>query len=360
MRAPRIRVQALLPWLGLMLAIGLLSVLVWFLFGRGRASAVELVAWDRDSFSDELARLSPQANDPLGAGTPRVPLVLALRNRSPVTLRVTRVTLTLPSWLRLEYDDGEPLAFEADGGNPLMRWTVPLEPVRLEPNRPPTVLDGARRLWIRPFSSPWRCTLDDAGLPAFRPAPPLDPVRLANPILFWVAEEAGGGRRATGTLRLSLDPAAFAFAPVETPPVFPALELPADSPRPDLGRMPVEGTRTIECGGMIEPLTLHSTVYRPRGGGRIVSVSADDAPARLLFDLDGDDTIEAEAWAQAAGGRIDRVRRTHYPVPGFLLPPPPPPPADTVPANPDSVTTRPDTAAAATPRDTTGSTGGPA
>lgn len=338
MRALRFRVQAVMPWLGLAVALALIVGLVWFLFGRGRASAIELIAWDRDAFSDERARLVTDPNDPLAPGTPRVPLVLALRNPGRVPLRVTRLTLSLPSWMRLENDAGEPLESQADGGNPLMRWIVPIEPLRLEPNRPPVALDGAPRVWIRPFNSPWRCTLDDTGLPAFLPAPPLDPVRLANPTLFWTADEASGRRRATGTLRLSLDLALFEFAPVEQPPAFPALELPADSPRPELASMPVEGSRTVECGGMIEPLELLSTVYRPRGGGRIVSVSVDDGPARLLFDLNGDDTVEAEAWAQPGGNGIDRVRRTRYVMPDFLLPPPPPPapPADTTQELPDS------------------------
>lgn len=335
MRSRRFRMRALTPWLGLVLAMLLMGVLVWYLLGRGRASSLELVAWDRGTLVDDRIALVAADNDPLGPGTPRVPLLLAIRNPGPVPLQAGNVVLSLPSWLRLETDDGTPLDAEADGGNPMMRYVVSREPVRLEPRAYPTLLPGTRRLWIRPFTSPWRCTLDDDGLPSFLPAPPLDPARLADATLFWSVAEGRSERRSTGTLELSLDPALFLTAEVERPPDFPARTLPPDSPRVDLGSLPVLGTRTVACGGMIEPLTLESTVYRTPGEGRIVSVGLDEGGARLLFDLDGNDTIEAEAWSSQGDGRLDRVRRTLYPLPAFLLPPPPPPlPA---PALPDTM-----------------------
>lgn len=335
MRSRRFRMQALMPWLGLVLAMLLMGVLVWYLLGRGRASSLELVAWDRGSLVDDRVHLVAADNDPLGPGTPRVPLLLAIRNPGPVALQAGNVVLTLPSWLRLETDEGAPLDAEADGGNPMMRYVVSRAAVLLDPGAYPTLLPGTRRLWIRPFTSPWRCTLDDDGLPSFLPAPPLDPARLADATLFWSVAEGRSERRSTGTLELGLDPALFQTAEVERPPDFPSRTLPPDSPRVDLASLQVVGTRSVACGGMIEPLTLESTVYRTPGEGRIVSVGLDDGPARVLFDLDGNDTIEAEAWSSQADGRLDRVRRTRYPLPAFLLPlPPPPVPA---PAQPDTV-----------------------
>lgn len=333
MRRPRFRFRALLPWLVLLVALATVCFIVWFAVIRGGPSALQVLAWDPDGLTGNVARLEVAPTDPLGPGTPRVPLLLALRNSGPTALQARSLALSLPSWLRLETDDGTPLPAEVDGGNPLMRYRLALDPVRVPGGSGPVLLPGVGRIWMRPFASAWRCTLDDDGLPAFLPAPPLDPRRLARGTVFWSVEEAGSGRRATGTLDVVLDPALFETGSVAAPPDYPSRVLPADSPRPDLASLVRGGTRTVACGGMIEPVTLTSTVYSTPTGGLILAVAVDDGMERLLFDLDGNDTIEAEAWAADGAPAVNRVRRARYAIPDFLLPLPPPPeptPPDTM------------------------------
>lgn len=329
-RTIRFRPALLLPWIGLALVLLGLGFVVWWGAVRGGASALELLAWDDAGLVRDAVTLRVPPNDPLGPDAHRVPLILALRNTGKGPVGVDSVALSLPSWLRVERDDGTVVAGVVEGGNPLTRYVIDLGRTRIEPGAFPTVLPGARRLWLRPFASPYRCTLDDDGLPAFLPAPPLEPDRLAATTVFWSVEEGRANRRSTGTLSLRMDPGLFEVEPVSRLPVYPVRELPPEAPRPDLGRLEVLSRRETACGGLIEPLTLRAVAYRAGAAGRIFAVSVDSGPTRLLFDLDGDSIIEAEAWS-TTGGRLDRVRPARYATPAFLNPPPPPPepPVDT-------------------------------
>lgn len=327
----RFQPRALLPWLGALLVLVAVGVVVWRGPLRPGPASLDLLAYDeRGSFVDRV-HLSPVANDPRPGSPPRMPLLLALRNDGPAPISAGAVVLSLPSWLSLENEAGEPLAHERLGGNPLASYRISFDPIRLEPGRFPTVLPAASRLWVRPFNSPWRCRLDDEGRPAFIPAPQLDPASLADVVAFWSVEEAGSDRRGTGNFSISLDPTFFDIPPAAQPPAYPAERLPADAPRPDLATLPLEGRQHAACGGAIEPLTVQSAVYRA-GAGRILVVSTGDTLRRWLFDLDGDSIVEAEAWDARGSGRLDLARHARYPIPEFLLPPPPPPP----PTAPDS------------------------
>jgi len=328
----RYHLRALLPWLAGIGIPVLLITLVWY-WVRPRSSPLELIAYDAAGRLGSQVALRPLQGDPGNGGRPRLPLLLALRNPGSWTARAGAVVLYLPSWLHLERDDGTPFDAEAEGGNPLLRYRVPFEPIRVEADRFPVVVPGRERIWLRPFASPYHCALDDEGRPIFVSAPSLNPALLADATVFWVVEEAGSNRRSTGTLELQMDSSLFEVEPAATPPAYAAQRLPPDVPRPDLGRLPVEGRRTSSCGLMIEPLTLESTVYRAGESGRIIALTVADTVRRLLFDMDGDAIVESEAW-DAGTGRLDTMRRARYAIPQFLLPPPPPPPPpDTVPAD---------------------------
>ncbi len=331
----RSRVRSVLPWLGLLLLIAAVSVVIWFgPVGRG-ASWLELLVYDGTGRAGERVSLGFLSNDPLGPGTPRVPLVLALRNTGPSPLRARSVSLSLPAWLRLERDDGTPFPGETEGGNPLRLYRFEFDPVRLEPDRPATVMPGGRGLWVRPFVSPWRCSLQD-GLPTFWPAPALAPELLADATVFWTVEEAGAARRATGTFVLALDPNRFAVQPAPALPDYPPRPIPGDVALPDLTALDQAERRIVECGTMVEPLSLELAIYTSGSQGRVFAVGVPDGAKRLLFDLNGDDTVEAEAWDAARRGRLDTARRVRYPLPDFLMPTPK---ADSAAA--DSVTTTP-------------------
>jgi hypothetical protein len=330
----RYHLRALLPWLAGIGIPVLLVTLVWYWL-RPRSSPLELIVYDAAGRFGNQADLSPLPNDPENGGRPRLPLLLAVRNTGTRSASTGAMVLYLPSWLHLERDDGTPYDAETEGGNPLLRYRIAFGPVRVEARRFPVVVPGRERIWLRPFASPYHCALDDEGRPIFLSAPSLDPALLADATIFWVVEETGSARRSTGTLELQMDPSLFDVEPALMPPEFPASVLPPDVARPDLASLPVEGRRTSSCGLMIEPLTLQSTVYQAGEAGRIIALTVADTVKRLLFDMDGDKIVEAEAWDRAGTGRLDTVRRARYAIPEFLLPPPPPPPPP--PITPDSV-----------------------
>jgi hypothetical protein len=308
------------PWIAGAGTLVLLVFLVWYWL-RPRSSPLDLIAYDTAGrFGQDVSLILSEVT---GTGN-RVPLLLALRNPGTSAARAGAILLFLPSWLRLETDSGVAIVGEGEGGNPLIGYRIALDGVRVEPARFPTVIPERERLWLRPFTSPYRCALDDEGRPIFTSAPSLNPSLLSQVTLFWVIQEAGSSRRSTGTLKVRMDPRLFEVQAGSRPLTYAPSALAADAPRPNLNALPVEGRVTAACGDMVEPLTLESTVYRAGDAGRIITLAVADSVKRVLFDLDGDDTIEVEAWDEARSGRLDTARRARYAVPGFLLPSPPP------------------------------------
>lgn len=327
----RIRLRTLIAVA--VVVISLVAVVAAMRWGplRNPPPALQLMAHDPLVGLGPTARLAPPPwADTSRRGAIRLPLLLAIRNTGSRPAVATGIRVAAPWQIRLESAEGTPLPMEAEGGNPLLHYTIPLDSGLTVPAGAfGVVIPGFERLWVRPVASALTCTLDAAGVPVFSPAAPLDPSLLARPTLYWTIHEEDVRRRSSGVLTLELDSRWFAVPPAPRPPDFPPLPLDDTTSLPDLSTLPSAGHRYLLCGEAIEPVTVGSTVHRTSDDGSIVALSVDGVTRKLLFDLNGDSLIEAEAWS-SAGGRIDLARRTRFEIPDYLLPLPPPPEAPVV------------------------------
>jgi hypothetical protein len=319
------RLGTLVPWLLLVATPGALFVALRYGPLRNPPPSLQLQAHDPVTGLGENARLIlPPDADTSREHAIRLPLLLAIRNTGTRPAEAGRIDLAVPWQIRLEAADGTPFPAEAEGGNPLLHYRLPLqEPLTVPAEQVGVVIPGLERIWVRPYAPSLRCTLDASGVPDFTPTPPLDAELLAQPVIYWSIIESDERRRTSGVLTLQLDPRLFDTPPAPEPPDYPALPLADTAQLPDLDRLELVGHRSTLCGEVIEPVRLESRVYAT-AGGRILALLVDGELRKLLFDLDGDSTIEAEVWS-TTGEKMDRVRRARYRLPEFLLPLPPPP-----------------------------------
>jgi hypothetical protein len=253
------------------------------------------------------------------AAEPRFPVLLALRNAGRRSAQPAALSLSIPGSYRLRsarYD----LVREVEPGNPLVRYTVPVEVGELQPDAPATPLVALDTLWLEPHLDDYYCSTMADSVPEFAPAPRIDPERLADVQAFYSVRDGRVAGRATGMLNLQLEVAALDRPVPPRPPVFPTeLREPAVG-APALASLTLAGTRSAPCGDPQQPLELFTSTWETPAGGRLLVVYVNGAPRKHLYDLDRDSIIELELWDPDNDGRFEARRAARYPIPEFLLP----------------------------------------
>jgi len=292
---------------------------------------LELLAFDATGQFSADARLA--VPDSTIANEVRYPLVLAIRNTGSRTESPQALSLTLPGWARLLGPTGLELE-STDEGDELLhayRFSLKVEPV--EPGALPTVIDGLEGLSLVARLPDATCSMRWDGVPEFTKMPSYDPGLIANVEAFYSLTGRRG--RESGKLTLHIDASSvlsgrntsFEFGPTELRK--PAVILPATGP------LSFEGRRMATCGAPELRYELETAVWRTgaAGTGRLIIVMHEGRARRWLYDLDGDDRVELEAWDGDADGAAEAKRTASYRIPSFLIPSPRPQPgADTVPA----------------------------
>jgi hypothetical protein len=278
--------------------------------------SVALLALGSDGTFGGDVRLDPVEAQ---AAELRFPLILGIQNQGQRAVRPIAAHLSVPARYRLLGKDGAPLGGEPGDGGPLVRYTFALPGEDVEPDVLPMVMAGTDNLHLA-FARPGiTCRLEN-GVPVFAPAPPYPADGLARVDAFWAIETAGSSRRQAGTIRFAFDPAhvtplrarEVSFGPV-------VVERPNVTLPPAL-IVALEGVRETSCGepGRAEPMI--STVWTTPGG-RFIILSVRGSPRKQLFDLNGDATVDLEAWDIDGDGEYEARRATSFPIPMDLLPP---------------------------------------
>ena len=330
------------PWLLLLwLVLGVLVIAgaaVWSVGPiRPFEERVSILALGADGTFGADVRLEPL--DPQAAEL-RFPLILGFQNGGSRAVKPIAVHLSVPARYRLVRNAGMVLDGEPGDGGPLVRYAFPMPGEEVEPDVLPAVMPGAEDLLLA-FSRPSiTCRLDN-GVPVFAPAPPYPAEQLAQIEVFWSIETEAAATRQAGTMRLTFDPshvrplrandAVFGPVVVERPDV--------TLPRVPLSAL--EAVRETTCGDPGRAEGMRSTIWTA-GSGRFFILSFRESPRKYLFDLNGDGTVELEAWDIDGDGHFEARRNAAFPIPAELLPPPPPG-LDTLVA--DSLVTAPDSAA---------------
>ena len=304
------------PGLLVALAIiaGVIGAAFWIGPFRPLPPEVQLLAAGERGFAEQVS-LANAGTD----AAPRFGLVLALRNTGRRAAHPTRLHLSVPGTFRLRSTRYE-LPREVLPGNPLVRYTLPVEVASLDPDGAPLPLAALDTVWIEPQLDDYYCATMSDSIPEFAPAPRIDPVRLGDLRAFYSVGDARFDSRATGVLRVRLDPAALARPALPRPPAFPTEIREPMVPAPALAALRSAGSRTALCGDPQQPLELFTTAWETPTGGRMLVVYLNGAPRKQLYDLDRDSIIELELWDTDADGRFEARRAARYPIPGFLLP----------------------------------------
>ncbi|MGH7501029.1 MAG: hypothetical protein ACREL7_04655 [Longimicrobiales bacterium] len=277
---------------------------------------VALLALGSDGAFGADIRLEP---DSTRVAELHFPLILGIQNQGSRSVRPVAVHLSIPAHYRLLGADGTALIGEPGDGGPLVRYSFSLPAEEVGPAELPAVMPGTENLRLAFARPSITCRLDN-GVPVFAPAPPYRAEHLSTIEAFWAIETAAGSKRQAGTIRFAFDADHVAplrageavFGPV-------AVERP-DVTLPRIEILALEGVRETTCGepGRAEPL--RSTVWRTPAG-RFLLLSFRGSPRKQLFDVNGDSSIELEAWDIDGDGHFEARRNTSFRIPDALLPP---------------------------------------
>jgi hypothetical protein len=307
-------------WVAFFLVV-LVAVLAAYWIGplRPLPPAIELLAVDGEYAVEQLSVAGEY--DEAG-GLLRFPVPLAVRNVGAREGEPNRLTLSVPARYRVVTPRGR-LSGEMTPGVPLRRYLIELPASTLQPGAPPQQLAGLESIWLEPDLPRYYCNTHGNDIPEFIPAPLYDAGSISEVRIFYSIATRGTRERSTGLLTVNVDPSQLQVTPAQMPPTFPTEFEDPEIQKPDLGRLRFVGARTAWCGDPEQPMELYTGVWQAAGGARHYAIHVHGTPRKLLWDLNGDGTIDLEAWDVDADGRFEARRQARYPVPEFLEPLPP-------------------------------------
>lgn len=307
--------------LPLLLFVLLVAVIV--LAVGAPSAATQLVLRVRGDDGRFGATVRPPAPEPGRSRrhAPYLPLALSVSNEGSRPLQPGRLELLVPSRYRLVDRNGTlARAATVEPGEPLLRYVLPLNGLRLPPGGRARIAAGDS-LWLVPATPPIRCVLASDSVPIFEPTPRVSAALLTPVRIFYAFRGGKLKRRAAGLITLSVDSTLVAPpGPERVREDRATVQRPAVA-WPDVAGLTRVGYGPTYCGPMDAPYRMVTTLWRTAAGGRVFGLSVDGRAREYVYDLNGDSVAELEIWDSDGDGRFEAERRVDFPLPAFLFPP---------------------------------------
>jgi hypothetical protein len=318
----------------LLVTAGIVAASYWIGPLRPLPAEIELLAVSDDAVRPVIDARAQVAGD---GSAVRYAVPLAVRNVGATSTRVRRLVLSVPARYHVTTPRGR-LTGDVTAGVPLRRYVIELGGVRLDPSPNTVRLPGLDTIWLEPDLPSYYCTISDAQIPEFLPAPDYDVGSLSDVRIFYSFAAGQPGERHTGLLTVNVDASLLRPRPAPMPPTFRTVMQEPEAEVPELGVLFHAGTRRAFCGDPEQPVELYTVLWETASGGRFYVVDVNGEPRKHLYDLNGDGVIELETWDADGDGLFEARREARYAVPDFLVPRPPRDPEmlrpDTVPPDP--------------------------
>lgn len=289
---------------------------------RSGPAVLDLVVLGEDG---RFAREATFSSDWVGGhgpdGAPWIPLILGIRNVGAAAERPGVLELAAPARFHLE----GLVAAGADArhrrGEALVHYRLEAPFPTIEPGRLPALLPAADTVWLVPALRDWECVLVSDSVPELVPARTASVASMADLHLFYAFSGGTLRERQTGLLTIRMDSAIFRVE-APSPPTAGPIELRRGGfAIPDTLFAASIGAHRVPCGQPEASISLVVAGWRTPGGGLALSLGYEDAPRKLLLDMDGDGVVDVEYWDASGDGRFEARRETRLPIPAFLLPP---------------------------------------